>query len=447
MSIGVQEQRTSVSGLPDPDDSNGPNISTFQRLSLSIPIEAKNYSFIWLFLSTSLNLDSPDLFFSTNARPADPPVPQPSGSLEGLPDVAFPTDLWLKDDICVRDVKIKTSVLQELNLSIEKELSSQSPLFEQQVLNYYDKLLTAYRVYDIPVRSSVSSVYTPPEVSLREEDDEDGTSNGEDYVLEDSKSIARTTSNQSSTTSQKTSNSALSGHQPSSATNTPTPSAGANKHSSQTSNKRVSALSREFTSQRKRFLTMLGHEGNPETVPAEEEHKKQQVLNSLLAKSRIYNKIKKHRELSSSMSSNVSSPSSYSNRNSLTTTTTANSSTASRRRGSSNYFASSPDINESRLLQQTPPSPPITLLTKEQKADNRKQKYDYYVQLTKLMDVSQLLVNYALKANASQNPNNLKVIEFIEFLKKKVLKFIIIDISQMLLDYAQLKASSIYSSR
>ena len=321
-------------------------------------------------------------------------------SNELLPNILFPKDIWLMDIISIKDVQIKTSILMEIVKMMNTELLGEKDLSSIETsMNYYVKLLMAYKVYDVPVR--VSSVYTPPDFSLKEEDDEDPLA------------VLKPTATYNSTHSQSAPN------------------------INQLLPKRISGASRErdlLNSSKKRLLTFLGHDSwssSYSDVSVNDEKP------SFMTKSRIYNKLKKHRDLSSSINSN-SSASLLSNRSSVVTTSSVNSN-KSRRRASSTAPS---DLNESRLSASRQIVPQAVILTQEQRFENRKYKHEYYIQLCSLLDVCNKMVSF-LNHNETHSSNVLisssKLITFMDFIKTKVWKFIVIDIFQMILDYAKLK--------
>lgn len=431
-------------------------MSSFQRLSLAIPREPANFAFITLFLSRVLNLNNPDTLIRADPVHQFTTAPPAGRPTEVVPNIAVPADLWLVDNIQIKNVKIKTTMLAEINgiLGINKDqnsaldsdnsrLQKDSPLVDDNTLLYYEKLLAAYKVYEVPNRYSITSMSPvsasstaspissgPPharvDFPLKEEDNE------EDADHDDTK-LANTTSSQSSNGSLKTAE-------------TPT-------HSS---TKRVSGFG-----QRKRFLALMGqgHKGDeqgttvssqpspqlslasPHTTQVsgnEEENKRQQALNSMLAKSRIYNKIKRHRESGSSFTSATSSG--LSSRNSVSTTTTVLSG-SSRRRSSASYGASTDGEMRSMAAPYLGmPLSPIPLLAPQQKSENRRAKYEYYVQLQDLLQTTEKVLAMAMASPGGDGG----VTRFVEFIRKRVLRFIIIDVFQMIMDYGQLKAYELF---
>lgn len=455
----------------------------FQLLSLSIPAETTKYTFIRLFLTRVLNLKDETLITQPRDKiqlrnlgvlNAPSNIKQGStghekhGKRRGLPEVlpgiALAPDLWLRDEVTIKDIKIKVALLNEITsmigneLDIAQQTGKSDVTINEGTLAYYQKLLVAYKFLEVPKRDSFNSNYALNNIDLSLREEEEETEETDDFNADDSKLIARTTSNQSSTASQKTfhsfgnpfsSNGTSSGTTPTQSHATPQGNSAAAAQISTvahtSNNKRVSAL----TASKKRFLTLLGHNGTQEVSPleklngstslpspiSEDDGKKQQALNNLLVKSRLYSKIRKHRELASSMSSNISNPSnlSYSNRNSVSTTNSTNSA-SSRRRISSTL--ASPDTSDSRMSTQVSLyAPAFPSLTVSQIQENKRTKLEYYNLLAKVSTLATTML--AIISEREGGHNLMKVMDFI---KNFVFKFIIIDVSQMIIDYGYFKA-------
>lgn len=394
----------------------------FQSLSLSLPVETASYKHIQIFFSKILNISNEKVLllpeeYNTGKY-------QRQDTTEILPRVFLPNDIWLKGEATIKDIKIRINMLLEINNMIEKELPQSGHQFiqiEDDVLIYYEKLLTAFKVFDMPERAEEN--HCSPDHSLREEDEDDS------FSMYDNDGISRTTSNQSNV-SLRTRHSIFGGRSLSSA-------------------RRSSA--RDMSTPKKRVLSLLGNRidadissngnGIPSVFPQEEESRKQQSLNGILAKSRIYNKLKKHRELSGSNNSNLSSPSSIShgNRNSLTTMSTTNSNTSRRRESS--LFAS-PEMGEGRIMSiHSPISPQYTVLTVDQRQDNQKNKYEYYSQIKRLSLLTKQVIKYL-----DNSDDSYQLVKVLNFINKYVFRFIFIDIIQMITTYAQRKAYNFYQN-
>lgn len=383
----------------------------FQSLSLSIPVDTAKYKKMYLFLSKVLNVSDENVILQTEEQGRHYIMNREP--IEVLNRVYLPHDTWLKGEVTIKDIKIKSNMLLEINNMIEKELPGtidQVVQIDDTIINYYEKLLTAFKVYEIPCQEDESRHDSIGD-SLKEEDDEDAS-------LYDSNDISRTQTT-ISTTSLKTRLSIF------------------NRYSS----RRSSSMSTK-----KGVLSTAGQSADTNdassivypngTVKNEEERKK--GFNNILTKSRIYNKLKKHR-LTGSVTSNISSPSNtpYSNRNSVSTTMTYNSYNSRRRESSS--FAS-PEITEGRIL--TIPSPKenqLPILTATQKQENQRDKFEYYSQMKRLKFLTRRVIKHL---DHSQEAYDL--IKILEFVNKYVVKFIFIDISQMIILYGQRKAYNFY---
>lgn len=417
--------------------------------SLSLSVTAGNttkYSFICLFLTRLLNLKDPKTILNDNGN-----LPHKrKRPVELLPGIAIPQDIWLYHEIIIKNIKIKTSLIHEFNTMLEKYLLPSGFTLEQASILYYQKLLTAYKFLEMPKREPFYDNYNTEDLDLsfKEEDlDLSFKEEDEDEMLEDSfdsesKALDRTDSNETFDASHE---SATIDSRSSSTSISPNTSFSTTS-STVLSSKRVSSLSKDLMS-RKRFLSLLGHKKagtetravsepmltSQGTNSPDEEPKRQQALNSLLAKSRIYNKIKKHRELSGSINSGASSHSSfsYSNRNSISTTGTT---VSSRRRGSALAY----EINDKSSVK-TASSIPFPKLNIHQIYSNRKLKYEYYLELQTLNKRTNELVSL-LTTNLSHS-----IIELLEFLQHNALKLVVIDFSQMLVDYAYFKSHYLYA--
>lgn len=383
----------------------------FQSLSLSIPVDTAKYKKMYLFLSKVLNVSDENVILQTEEQGRHYIMNREP--IEVLNRVYLPHDTWLKGEVTIKDIKIKSNMLLEINNMIEKELPGtidQVVQIDDTIINYYEKLLTAFKVYEIPCQEDESRHDSIGD-SLKEEDDEDAS-------LYDSNDISRTQTT-ISTTSLKTRLSIF------------------NRYSS----RRSSSMSTK-----KGVLSTAGQSADTNdassivypngTVKNEEERKK--GFNNILTKSRIYNKLKKHR-LTGSVTSNISSPSNtpYSNRNSVSTTMTYNSYNSRRRESSS--FAS-PEITEGRIL--TIPSPKenqLPILTATQKQENQRDKFEYYSQMKRLKFLTRRVIKHL---DHSQEAYDL--VKILEFVNKYVVKFIFIDISQMIILYGQRKAYNFY---
>lgn len=317
-------------------------------------------------------------------------------SKEILPDINLPNDLWLRSNINIRDVKIKVTMLTEINLLIDTELHNLSTSMDDTTIVYYQKILTAYKFYETPKH--------PIKNDIDERDDYE----------ELSKLIHRTISNQS-TVSSKTHLSHISHN-----------SQNTGSVSTQ-SMKRESGLGRRFSSLLNGAssptspttpingispLTTTNSSGyNVTNNDHDDDDNRQQVLNSILSKSRLYNRIKKNRESSSLMSSS-------SNRNSIN-------SFDSKRRNSS--------------IPQDDIAFALSSLSLNQRQEIQRFKFDYYLQ------VKQLLLHINKIFQFGQSSYNDKPIKLLDFIKRYVFKFIVLDVLEMVKSYGEIEAHTLCS--
>lgn len=389
----------------------------FEGMSLSMSFEARNYEHILLFLSRALNIHDKKRILETNKpekRVREEGESRPKVT-EILPDISIPSDAWLRDDATIKDIRAKAPILQDINNMLENEYlrattNGEDTIYaDSAVLTYYEKIINAYNFLELPETIENENIYTPQPISLQEEDEEDDY--GEESTLASSPDL-RTKSNQSSQTS------LLNGN-------------GTRKS--------------PVTNSRKRFLMFLGNISEP--VPAEsviehlpstsDEPEPSKKHGSFLHKSKLYNKIKKTRDLYSSFSSVISSPNSFtnsnrslflaatnrnstvtSNRNSVSTTMTSYSNT-SRRRTSTTLPTTPIEENRVYLFQQPSPAP----LSPAQRQENQRDKYEYYSQILR---TKQLVDNYLILSE--RTPNIGAVIRLFEFIKMYVLRMVVVDI-------------------
>ncbi|RCK65343.1 hypothetical protein Cantr_01265 [Candida viswanathii] len=183
--------------------------SSFQKLSLNIPPpDTKKFNFICLFFNHILNLKDPTIIlesdkdiqkFNGQVRVEEEQGKQP---VEILKNLVFPPDIWIRDEIKVKDIKIKSTMLNEVNEMMETELKdvNDQSTFEEITLNYYAKLLVAYKFYDIPTRLSHPYPYLAHNRVLEEEEEGGNRSPDFDFGFLE-KPVYRTSSNASSSSS------------------------------------------------------------------------------------------------------------------------------------------------------------------------------------------------------------------------------------------------------
>ncbi|KAI5970183.1 hypothetical protein CANMA_000794 [Candida margitis] len=544
----------------------------FQSLSLgsrSVPHSGKMTSICQFFdqvfnlkdSETILQKSKDGQFYKTLQQDFNlkPQLPFPQAGGEGVKDALFtsigphltiPFDIWLRDEICINDVKVKNTMLREINGMIEAELKDVENQSSSEVtLNYYGKLLKAYNFYEIPVRNSSHLVsedgnrngngngngtlqeHFDEELEIRRDRMGSFTSNPDFDFGSLEKPFYRSHSNQSNDSqshqNKRISASSMSSKKRFSSFLTGSGSGGHNnnKDGSNVSssspdlrdgNHRRSHLSTPTTPPQPHFRQFSTSSSSSTSTPAsystptsssppshyfqqQQQQQSQQFrhdgsptpkshlfedpngtptsshnsmsVNNLLSKSRLYNRMKKHRESASSVNTNSSHQSYPSNRSSITTAASGgagSSSGGSRRRssvttnvkhlfgtngnnnggggsGSNSVNGDVSSFDSSRTLMPTesyPPSPFDNLaLTKEEKLENNKDKHEYYNAVTQLMRESRRILQILFNSNNNNNNNKdtSKLAKLIDFITTKVFKFILIDVFTMVLTYCDLK--------
>lgn len=457
--------------------------SSFQQLSLNIPPpDTKKFNFICLFFNHILNLKDPTIIlekekdilkFNKLCKIETDEEQQP---VEILKNLVFPPDIWIRDEIKVKDIKIKSTMLNEVNEMIETELKdvNDQSTFEEITLNYYAKLLVAYKFYDIPIRVSHPTPYLAHNRVLEEEEEDGNRSPDFDFGFLE-KPVYRTSSNQSSGSSKSKDRRSSTGSNlskkrflsflggststssPESSTQPPSipqsnmsnspppqlqypilppPQTSQQQQQQQQQQQLVQQQQRHSqhsasSSSPKQQHTPLATTSSSPTLPQEG------TFNSILSKSKLYGRIKKHRESQASMNSNMSLQSLGSNNRNSVSTNATTTSVGSRRR--SNYAVSSTSLGASTSLLSSAST--IHDETIEQRVENLKDKYEYYIQILRLFKNSEKILRVLVN---SHNINN-KLLKFIEFIKKRLLKFIMIDIMSMMLTYCDLQCVNFYN--
>lgn len=514
--------------LDDYEDQNTTNnnklTNSIQKLSINTntghphppppppPPDSKKFNFVCVFFNRILNLKDPTIILEKNKDigkfnevvkiDRQQSKQQP---IEIMKNLVFPADIWIRDEIKVKDAKIKTTMLNEVNELIETELKdvNDQTTFEEITLNYYAKLLVAYKVYDIPTRTIYNSypnyIQNSILLSLEEEEEQQQQQNQNQNHNEDNnknlefdfgfleKPVYRTSSNQSnssqkskdkrssngSTLSRKRflsflgSNGHGHGHGNSSSKDSSPDHNHTQPHSQQYHHSQMASPTTP-TSQinlpppnlhlhlhlHLHLLQQSQHHQHS-SLSSSPTFQQEGTFNNLLTKTKLYGRIKKHRESQASINSTGSQHSINSNRNSVSTNATATS-LGSRRR--SNYTINSFGGGNSAA----PNTPTLSLLSssistiqdehfhqenhtsysiQELKLENLKEKYEYYIQILRLFKNSEKILKILIN---SHNINN-KLLKFIEFIKKKLLKFIMIDIMSMILTYCDLQCINFYN--
>lgn len=389
--------------LSDPDFIN---LDEFKSLNLSVSLESTKYAFISMMLSRVLNLKNESLLLDPlGSEPR--PKSKSARPVELLPQVAVPNDLWLIQDIVIRNMPVKTSILREVNamvlLFVEALQENKLHLIDDKLLSSLERRIHDYNLTDFNNTSEPDPTFE----SLIEAEEYEESAADENYSVFLRRSIlggpdiSARTSRPMSTVSGKNIN-------------------------------RLSSFSRDFVINKRKFSIL----GQPSLPVAEEEKSPLQpttptktlpVLNSLprfsnshresnfsahsiasgiFSKSKIYSKMKKRRELANLVTSTTTSISSVS-------------SAPSYRRKSNPYEGDAK--NAARLSSQ---------FSVSQKAENQRSKHEYYLQTKILGELTNLLVGYLGKSGLRGS-----LMRLLEFIKNHVFKFILVDVCRMIVDY------------
>ncbi|CCG24995.1 hypothetical protein CORT_0G03180 [Candida orthopsilosis Co 90-125] len=521
----------------------------FQNLSLgsrNLPYAGKMSS-ICLFFDQVINLNNSETilqkskdfqFYKTLQQEYDlKPHAREAGKVNDElftsigPHLAIPFDLWLRDEICIKDIKVKITMLKEINGMVDAELKDVTNQSSFEVtLNYYGKLLTAYNFYEVPMRNSAYKQLTGSASASR---NGNGSGNGNSGSFHDQideelefnrdrmsnsspdfdfgyleKPFYRSHSNQSNDSqsnahhNKRTSTSSISSKKRFSSFLTGGSGSnhrdGSNVSSSSPDLRDGSHRRSQFSTpttppqpQFKQFLTstppssshhyLQQQDGSPTPkshlyedsngTPTSSNNNSMSV-NSILSKSRLYNRMKRNRESGSSVNTNTSHQSYPSNRSSVATTASGGgggavtSSGGSRRRssvtnvkhlfgGGNNSGSGSGNGNgngsgsgdvssfdSSRTLMPVDSYPQSTeniVLTKEEKLENCKDKHEYYIQVDQLVKESRRILHILFNSSDSSIKENTKLGKLVDFVTTKVFKFVLIDLVSMILTYCDLK--------
>ncbi|EGW30038.1 uncharacterized protein SPAPADRAFT_63654, partial [Spathaspora passalidarum NRRL Y-27907] len=432
----------------------------FQSLDLTIP---RDHSILLSIFSLLLNLDDANLIITRNHTRIGTPSPTRSSLLD---NVFVPGDIWLRN-IPIKDVAIKNNIINEINQMLDYEFNNEHLQFEDITLNYYSKLLMAYKVYDIPGRMSNSSElsYELDRMGIIHDEEEQDM-----YSMTDTDSISdpiepsfyRTVSNDSigsfkmfskkarsstkrissmllhpsksfdfststvalpALTETNGSSSTINGYSPTKIhSHSQSHSISHGQNHSITHGPNISHNSYPFPISHNTHSQ--SHNSTPSyTRPHSHAHTPsngsitgpENTLSSILSKSKLYSRVKKKRESAGSIAStgsrsSTAPPSRPISAHKMTTTTTR--SPHDSQRQSNDEF---------------------------EKLKAQRQTYEYYMTLNKLhkncTDIIKRL-NQMSKSDAGYK----KFTRFIEFIEKHILKFLVIDLMTMVTTYCKLKA-------
>lgn len=390
-------------------DTESFSLDEFKSLHISTPLEASKYSFISMFLSRALNLSSDTLLLDSagadlhNGSRTKLPV-------ELLPHVAVPADLWLVHDIVIRALLVKIPILREVNalllLYAESLRTGELFLIDEALLVHLENQIVHNHLFDYTIHDP-----EPPFESLAEvEEFEEHPDEESSVFLRRSVSLSSGMPGLSRASSRSVSN-------------------------SHKSFNRISSFSRELVGNKRKTSLIslppslpvakeepsispgsspLGLPVLPTTPQFSSSHRDSNfsahsIASGLLSKSRIYNMMKKRRELANLV---TSLPASVSSANS----------TPSTKRKSHPY-----DTDSKNGLR-------VSRLTAVQKAENQRQKHEYYLQVKMLGELTHTLVGFLGKSGLRAN-----LMRLMEFIKNCVFKFILVDICHMIVDYGHYK--------
>lgn len=389
------------------EDRNNILFNDFDSLGISVPLETTRYAFIGMFLNRALNLKNVNDILEPSASPLN--ANETAKCIEILPQIAVPPDLWLQPQIHIPFVKLKVSILKEVNTLLQESLdasqSGTSPPFNEASITLLERQIISSNLLEFLKQDTETEMRFD---SLNEADEDQNSLEGSSPVLGMRNSLVlelRSFSLLSSNSDLKSGN-----------------------------RTRLSSFSRDLKTSTKKFSFLALP--NSKIGPPNEEYKiktppqtppltspisnapgvvglsrrdsSHSLANGLFAKSRLYGKIKKKRELAALLTSSTTSPA------------IASPSMSSQRR------SSAPDLYVARRG-----SSQISLT---RQCDNQKDKHEYYCQLQKLAAKTGETLKFL-----NQRSPNASLLHLMEFIKASVFKFVIIDISHMIVIYGHLR--------
>lgn len=382
--------------------------SDFDSLGISVPLETTKYAFIEMFLSRALNLKNVgDILEPPEA--SQPQTKKKTKNVEILPQIAVPPDLWLQSQLCIVSIKMKIDILKEVNALLDEALETiqngELPPLRETSINLLQQQIKAGNFLEFPRSDS--------EAELRfdslNEIDEDQTSLEEESPISEKRHTPvldlRSFSLSSNASSLKSS-----------------------------SRIRMSSFSRDLKSSTRKFSFLALP--NSKIGPPDEENKihtppqtppvtlpvsnapgglgsslrdsSYSLANGLLAKSRLYSKIKKRRELATLITSASTNPA------------IASPTTLSMRR------SSAPELPDTRRGSSQ--------ISVSRQYGSPKDKHEYYCQLRNLAARTREMIKFL-----NQRNQNSSLVQLMEFIKTLVFKFVIIDVSHMIIEYGHLQ--------
>lgn len=389
------------------DDLDPITVDAFQALLLSMPLESSKYAFISMFLARMLNVPNDKAIVDAATSPPSTTQSARGTPAEILPQVAVPLDLWLRPDVSILNLKLKVAILREVNSVLlgyaESLQTNELFLLDEIALMSLEKRISDCNLLDFN--------------RLEPQRGFDGIREDDEYELDDA--IGPMPPLKRSTVGTDTM------LLPQSALTRPLSTA--------SSINRISTLSRDLMGGKRKF-SFLGQHHSP-TLPAAEDQRRASyhpttpnrtlpVLqplpqfgngnsNGFLSKSKLYNKIKKRREL-------------YSLIGSTPTSVSSSASQPSFRRKSSAY-----DMHEAANGS----AKPVDEASAFQLIENQRDKHEYYVQAQMLGEKSNFFIGYIGRSGSRAN-----LLRIMEFIKNYVFKFITVDMAHMIIDYGHRRA-------
>ncbi|RLV91202.1 hypothetical protein JA1_004053 [Spathaspora sp. JA1] len=328
--------------------------------------------------SLILNLEDVNLIL-------DPKSQKPIGKVGGkttdniLGNVIIPGDVWLYHDP-IKNIDIKQNILSEINQMLKYEYNNQNVQFEEITLNYYQKLLTAYNVYDVS-SSDITQEDSMAPIPNEEEEQEQEIEEEDESYSSDQVSVYSTASSTNSMGSLK-------------------------------------VFGKKVINS-KRFSNLLISDKSD--------------LSSLFSKSKLYSRAKKNRQSSISSTESVQQQLTSQRRLSAqrqpkngSTTQRPKSTTAPR--------------PKSATVQRPKSSPGQRISTSSLKLSTfdklkiQRNTFEYYHTLIQLQKNCQNIINQLNNMNQFDVGYN-KFKKFIEFIRKFICKFLLVDLMNMVLSY------------
>lgn len=454
-----------------------PGVETgFQRLSLDIPVPVDQFHKVYNCIERVFSAVDPSELNKLSSSSGNNSHNNQNGINNGSPyipiigsNIMFPRDAWYRPEVAVKNAKVKVTLLADIIRVVESELHEGQTHENEVSLAYFEKLLVAFKVYEVPERSSF---YGGSGVSLSTSTSLLFNNNNTNNNYNNFETASKTSSFggwRSQSNGQSSSNYSFNEKDEDKLNES---LAGSIHHVllPEHHGKRSSVFSKEILAGKRRFLSfLLSNNGqnnsttnnsntnnnnvnhsipnnnsmsnlngsnnssisthSSDNVDEEEETKRQQALSNLLSKTKLYSKVKKNRDSTGSQLSGGQ----RSNRNS------ASSATLHKVRNSQTSLMLVESVSLERSGSNSGMGNPnqcvIPLLTQAQKLEVQKTKSEYLGETRRLVQLAGTMASSLDRAN--------KYSRLIQFIMKFVFKFIMYDIHQMLLDYCQVREAEV----